>query len=149
VSQVNGWVGGEHGDAAIPLWSTTKIFGLPVEEYAAFKNQTLPKHEITSYVKEVSKFIIDNIGGTEYGPAASFRDITRAITNNTDEILPVSTPIRFAEIPEPIFVGVPVHLGLTVGFSLYDSLSKNEQEGIGEAAKAIYQTYTTAIENLE
>jgi len=149
VSQVRGWVGGEHGDAAIPLWSTTKIFGLPVEEYIAFKNQTLPKHEITSYVKEVSKFIIDNIGGTEYGPAASFRDITRAITNNTDEILPVSTPIRFAEIPEPIFVGVPVHLGLTVGFSLYDSLSKNEQEGIGEAAKAIYQTYTTAIENLE
>ena len=149
VSQVNGWVGGEHGDAAIPLWSTTKIFGLPVEEYAAFKNQTLPKHEITSYVKEVSKFIIDNIGGTEYGPAASFRDITRAITNNTDEILPVSTPIRFAEIPEPAFVGVPVHLGLTVGFSLYDNLAENEQEAIGEAAKAIYQTYTTAIENLE
>jgi len=44
---------------------------------------------------------------------------------------------------------VPVHLGLTVGFSLYDSLSKNEQEAIGEAAKAIYQTYITAIESLE
>jgi malate dehydrogenase len=149
VSEVRGWVGGEHGDAAIPLWSTTKIFGLPVDEYVTSKNHTLPKHEIMSYVKEVSKFIIENIGGTEYGPAASFRDITRAIANNTGEILSVATPIKFAEIPEPIFVGIPVHLGLTLGSSLYDSLSENEQKGIGEAAKAIYQTYITAIESLE
>ena len=149
VSQVRGWVGGEHGDAAVPLWSTTKIFDLPVEEYVVSKTQSLPRHEIASYVKAVSKFIVDNIGGTEYGPAASFRDITRAITNNTYEILSVSAPIRFAEIPEPVFAGMPVHLGLTVGSSLYDSLSENEQEAIGEAAKAIYQTYITAIENLE
>ena len=33
VSQVTGWVGGEHGDAAVPLWSTTRIFGLPLSEY--------------------------------------------------------------------------------------------------------------------
>ena len=149
VSQVKGWVGGEHGDAAVPLWSTTKILDLPVEEYVASKTQSLPRGEIASYVKAVSKFIVDNIGGTEYGPAASFRDITRAITNDTYEILSVSTPIRFVEIPEPVFVGMPVHLGLTVGSSLYDSLSENEQEAIGEAAKAIYQTYLTAIENIE
>ncbi|MGD0072570.1 MAG: malate dehydrogenase [Candidatus Bathyarchaeia archaeon] len=149
VSQVRGWVGGEHGDAAIPLWSTTKVFSLPVEEYAASKNQILPKHEITSYVKAVSKFIIENIGGTEYGPAASFRDITRAIANNTNEILSVSTPIKFTEIPEPTFAGIPVHLGSTLGSSLFNSLSENEKEGIKEAAKAIYQTYKIAIENLE
>ncbi|MGA3059132.1 MAG: malate dehydrogenase [Candidatus Bathyarchaeia archaeon] len=149
VSHVEGWVGGEHGDAAIPLWSTTKIFSLPIEQYVASKNQALPKHEISSYVKEVSKFIVDNIGGTEYGPAASFRDITRAIASNTNEILSVSTPVRLAEIPEPAFVGIPVHLGLTVGSSLYDNLTESEQKAIGEAAIAIYQNYTTAIENLE
>jgi malate dehydrogenase len=149
VSGVKGWVGGEHGDAAIPLWSTVKIFGLPANEYAISKNQTIPKHKIISYVKEVSRFIIENIGGTEFGPAASFRDITRAITNNTGEILSVSTPIKFADISEPIFVGIPVHLGLTLGSSLFDSLSEKEQVGIGEAAKAIYQTYIMAIENLE
>jgi hypothetical protein len=32
---------------------------------------------------------------------------------------------------------------------LYNSLSENEQKGIVEAAKTIYQTYITAIENLE
>jgi len=149
VSQVGGWVGGEHGDAAVPLWSTTKVSEIPVDDYATSKNKTLPKHEIMSYIKEVSKLIIENIGGTEYGPAASFRDITKAISNNTGEILSVSTPMKFAEIPEPTFVGVPIHVGSTVHSSLYDTLAENEKRGIEEAAKAIYQTYTTAIESLE
>jgi malate dehydrogenase len=149
VSEVGGWVGGEHGDAATVLWSTVKICSLPIEEYAAVKDQNLPRQELTSYVKNVSKFIVDNIGGTEFGPAASFRDITRAITNNTGEILSISTPMRFNEISEPTFVGMPVHLGLEIGASKYDSLSKSEQEAMNEAAVAIYQTYVTAIENLE
>jgi hypothetical protein len=36
-----------------------------------------------------------------------------------------------------------------LGSSLFNSLSENEKEGIKEAAKAIYQTYKIAIENLE
>ena len=149
VSKVTGWVGGEHGDAAVPLWSTTKISSLEVEEYAASKKKTFSKQEIAAYIQTVSKFIVDTIGGTEFGPAASFRDITRAIANNTGEILAISAPIKFVGFDEPVFVGVPVQLGSTVGSSLFDNLSKNEQEGIHEAAKMIYQTYITAIENLE
>ena len=149
VSEVKGWVGGEHGDAAILLWSTTSIFNLPIDDYAASKGPCLHKPEITSYVRTVSKFIVDNIGGTEFGPAASFRDIIRAVANNTGEILPVSTPMRFSEIPEPVFVGIPVHVGATVETSLYDGLTKDEQEGISEAARAIYETYITAIEKIE
>ena len=149
VSQVQGWVGGEHGDVALPLWSTTKINNLPADEYVTAKNILIPKDEIESYVKSVSKFIIDNIGGTEYGPAASFRDITRAITKNTNEILSVATPLKFEEIPEPTFVGTPTHLGQSIGSSLYNNFSQTEKERVLEAAQAIYQTYQMALENLE
>jgi malate dehydrogenase len=149
VSEVKGWVGGEHGDAAVPLWSTVKVSGLPIEEYVTSKNKVLPKNEVESYVKTVSKFIVDNIGGTEFGPAASFRDITRAIIENTQEILPISTPMKFKEIPEPIFVGIPTHLGLTIGCSLYESLLESEKEAIIYSSKAIYQTYLVAVKNLE
>jgi hypothetical protein len=57
IFQVQGWVGGEHGDAALPLWSTTKINNLPVEEYVKAASKILPKDEVASYVKSVSKFI--------------------------------------------------------------------------------------------
>jgi malate dehydrogenase len=149
VSQVQGWVGGEHGDAALPLWSTTKINNLPVDKYVAATNTVIPKNEIASYVKSVSKFIVDNIGGTEYGPAASFRDIARAITKNTNEILSIAAPVEFEEIPEAVFVGIPTQLGRSIGTSLYGNLSSQEKDGIKEAAKAIYRTYLLAITSLD
>jgi malate dehydrogenase len=148
VSKVQGWVGGEHGEAAVILWSTTKVSGLSVEEYAKSKNKILRKDEIESYMKTISKFVVDNIGGTEYGPAASFRDIVRAIVRNTGEIVSVATPMMFEGIPEPVFVGTPLKLGNSIGPSLYDTLSNEEKKGIAEAAKAIYQTYQTVIKNL-
>lgn len=53
------------------------------------------------------------------------------------------------DINEPVFVSVPIHVGKSLGDSLYDSLLKTEQEAIGKAGQAIYQTYLTAIENIE
>lgn len=147
VSKVQGWVGGEHGEAARILWSTAKVSGLPVEEHAKSKSKILDKDQIDSYVKDISKFIIDNIGGTEYGPAASFKDIVRAIVKNTNEILAVATPLKFEGIPESVFVSIPVHLGRSVGFSLYNILSYREKKGIEESAREIFQTFQTAVEN--
>ena len=149
VSSVQGWVGGEHGDAAIPLWSTVKVAGLPLESYLAANKKSLLKDEIEVYVKSVSKLIVDNLGATEFGPAASFRDITRAIINNTNEILPVATPMLFDGLGEPVFVSVPLHLGATVNNSLYQDLSKNEREAISLAAQEIHKTYKTAIDDRE
>lgn len=149
VSKVQGWVGGEHGEAAVILWSTTKVDDIPIDKYVKTKNKILRKDEVESYMKAISKFVVDNIGGTEYGPAASFRDIVRAIVKNTGEIVSVATPMKFEGIPEPVFVGRPLKLGSSIGPSLYETLSREEKKGIEEAAKAIYQTYQTAIEGIE
>jgi len=78
-----------------------------------------------------------------------FRDITRAIIEDTNETLSVAAPVRFAEIAEPVHVGVPTRIGRTIGISLYQSLTETEKNSILEAAKAIYQTYLLAVEGLE
>ena len=149
VSKVEGYVGGEHGKDATMLWSTVKITGLLLNEYLKVNSKKLNKDELGSYVKSVSKEIIDNIGGTEYGPAASFRDIVRAIVRNTKEILPVATPMNFDRLPEPVFVSVPLRLGNSIDHSTYSLLSTKEKTEIAAAAQAIYQTYKTTIEAIE
>jgi len=149
VCKVQGWAGGEHGSAAVILWSTVRAYGLPAQEYAISKGKKLDKAEIDSYMKSISRFVIDNIGGTEFGPAASFRDIVRAVVKDTDEILSIAAPMRSTGIPESVFVGVPVRLGRSIGPSLFDTLSDKEKKGIAEAASAIYQTYQTAVEAVE
>lgn len=149
VSTVEGYVGGEHGQNATILWSTVKINGLPLDEYLILNHKTLSKNKLGSYVKSVSKLIVDNIGGTEFGPAAAFRDIVRAIVRNTNEILPVASPMKFNGLSEPVFVSVPLKLGTSVGCSTYATLSSQEKRELADAAKAIYQTYATTIEAIE
>ena len=144
VSAVEGYVGGEHGTGATILWSTVKINAVSLKDYLRSVGKSLVEEEIDSYMKSVSKLIVDNIGGTEFGPAASFRDIVRAIIKDTNELLPVAAPTKFDGIPEPVFVSVPLELGTSIGDSICDALSTKERIGITEAAKAIYQTFKTA-----
>jgi len=145
-SKVTGWVGGEHGDAAVALWSTAKVEGLSVEEYSESVGARCEKRQIESYVKTVSKSIVDSIGATEYGPAASFRDITRAIVKDTNETLSVAAPMNL--LGESVFVGVPTQVGRSLGSSLYESLADTEKESLREASRVIFQTYLLAAENV-
>ena len=64
----------------------------------------------------------------------------RAIVRNTNEVLSVSIPIEFAEVSKLIFIGKPMHLGWKFGDSLYNTLSRQEQNEILEAGKKVYQT---------
>ena len=149
LSKVQGYVGGEHGENAVVLWSTVKIEGKDVEAWCKERGMKLNKSEIELYIKKVSRIIIEGVGGTEYGPAASFSRIIRAVIKNTDEILPIATPMKFKSLPEPVWVSVPIKLGLSLGPSLYEYLTEEEKKRIEEAAKAIYQTYIDALEVVE
>jgi len=149
VSMIEGWVGGEHGQNATILWSTAKVNGIPLNEHLKSTRKTVNEANIDSYVKSVSKVIIDNIGGTEFGPAASFRDIARAIVKNSNELLPVAASMKFSGLSEPVFVSVPRRLGNSIGGSIYNILSTKEKTEIADAAEAIYQTYNTTIEAIE
>ena len=144
VSKVSGWVGGEHGEAAVVLWSTVKVNGIPVEKYAASKGITLSKPDIESYIKEVSKLIINNIGGTEFGPASAFRNVLQAIANDTGEVMPVSIPMAWPGVPEKVFVSVPMHLGRVPGRTLIEELTDHEKAELAKAAAAVYDTYIVA-----
>ena len=149
VNQVQGYVGGEHGEAAIPLWSTTKIQNQPLNAYLSTSGKTIDKEQAANYVKTVSKQIVDDIGATEYGPAASFRDIARAIVKDTNETLSIATSQKFPELPQSVLVGIPTQLGNKIKKTQYNNLTAEEQQGIIQAAKAIYQTYQQTIEKIE
>jgi malate dehydrogenase len=149
VANIEGWVGGEHCTNAIVLWSSVRIVGLPLHKYLMSTGKSLCEGDIQDYVKSVSKLIIDNIGGTEFGPAASFRDIVRAIVRNTNEVLPVATPMTFDGLLKSVFVSVPLQFGSSIGNYVYSNLSSNEKNGLAEAAAAIFQTYKMTVDSIE
>ena len=143
VSEVQGFVGGEHGVNAVPLWSTVYIRGVKVDKYK------IDRYDVENYVKTISKKIIDVVGGTSYAPASSFTLIVKTILLNLDIVMPVAVPYKFEEIPEPVHVSIPVKLGRKIDLAPSKTLTRDEWSKIEEAAKSIYSTYREALSALE
>jgi malate dehydrogenase len=146
---VEAYVGGEHGEAAVPLWSLVKINGEPFEAYLKKTSKTLDKAKCENYVKEVSREIIRVLGGTRYGPAGSFIEIIRGLVLNTGKVTGYSRKTQFkGNPPEPVYVTVPARIAKSLGPDLWSILNEPEKKAIEDAAGAIYKTYREALEGL-
>jgi malate dehydrogenase len=139
---VESYVGGEHGDAAVMLWSTVKINGRPLDNYLEKTQKTLDKTKCENYVKKVNREVIRVLGGTRYGPAGSFIEIVRGIVLNTGKILSYSRQSIFKTTPEPIYVTVLARIAKSLSPDLWDTLSDSEKKAIKAAAEIIYKTYS-------
>lgn len=144
VGTVEAYVGGEHGEAAVLLWSTVRIDGLELDDYLKKTRKTLDKRACENYVKEVSRQIIAVTGGTRHGPAGSFIEIIRGVLLNTGKVASYSRSMKFETTPEPVYVTIPARIAKSLGPDLWDLLNKSEKEAIKEAAGIIYKTYCEA-----
>lgn len=148
INTVSGFVGGEHGDAAVFLWSTGRVGGLRLEECLEARTMVLEKGDIEESVKAVSRMIIKNTGGTRLGPAISFRDILRSVALDENRVLAVAAPYRAPGVPEPVMVGIPQMVGRSRGPTIAGSLTPDERADLGKAAQKIYETYHQALRAL-
>jgi malate dehydrogenase len=144
ISMVEAYVGGEHGEAAVPLWSTVKINGLALNDYLKKTKKKLDKAKCIEYIKEVSREIIKVLGGTRHGPAGSFIEVIRGIMLNTGKIASYSKLRKFESIPEPVYVTVPARIARSLEPDLWNTLTEEERRDIKNAAAEIYKTYCEA-----
>jgi len=145
ISTIEGFVGGEHGSAAYPLWSTVKVSGKPLAQYLSDLDKTLDREAVVGYVRGVSKKVVDIIGGTEVGPASGFRDIVRSILLDKGEIYSIAQSLDLPGIPESVNVNVPTVVGSELGPNMWDDLTDEERSNIIKAAEAIYKNYITGM----
>ncbi len=145
VSEINGFVGGEHGSAAHCLWSTVSIKMMPLNEYLSLTSKHLNKDEVTAYVRGISKRVVDIIGGTEVGPASGFRDIVRSIIQDRGDIFSIADSHKMQNIPESVNVSIPTTVGNEIGSNIWSKLTQEERQAINDAAKAIYNNYLTSF----
>jgi malate/lactate dehydrogenase len=144
IGRVEAYVGGEHGDAAVPLWSSVKIDGVALDEYLEKTKKKLDKRACEYYVKEVSREILQVLGGTRYGPAGSFIEIIRGITLNTGRIISYSRLRKFDTTPKAVHVTVPAKIAKSPSLDVWNLLTKQEKASIKKAAEIIYKTYSEA-----
>lgn len=100
VGNVHAYMFGEHGDSGFSPWSIARIAGMPVAEYqkavesSSLLTTKIEMPEIEKYVKESGALVISRKGATYYAIASTVCHIVKAITDNSNTAMTVSTMMR-------------------------------------------------------
>lgn len=109
---VQGYTMGEHGDSQMCPWSHVTVGGKRIvdilKDNDEYKNVDL--NEIVEKVTRVGFEILEVKGTTCYGIATTVAGITKAILNDENKIIPVSTLLEGEFGEYEVFCGVPVIL---------------------------------------
>ena len=126
---VHAYIIGEHGDTELPVWSRADIGGKPILDMMAekegYKEEDLD--EIFVNVRDAAYHIIERKGATYYGIAMGLVRLTKAILQNENSILTVSSYLDGHYGGEDIFIGVPAIVNRN-GIREIVELDLNEKE---------------------
>lgn len=141
---VDGMVLGEHGDSEIVVFSTLRVGGLDLEDFAL--PESLPdRQQVAGKVRQAAYEIIGGKGYTSFGIATAIVRLCEAITRNEKAVLPVSTYLTGQLGIEGVYMSLPCVLG-TGGVErvLVPPLSNEEREGLRQSG-AILQEAAQAL----
>jgi malate dehydrogenase len=143
VTEVNGFVGGEHGEDAVVLWSTVTVKGEKFDE----TKLGISKSEVEEYVKKIPGEIIRVMGGTTWGPGTIIEEIVRSIVLNENKVMSIAFPHKFED--EIIHISEPVVVGGNIGPSLEALLDEKDRWNLMASMKDFYNVYKENLKQLE
>jgi L-lactate dehydrogenase len=98
---VHAYVLGEHGDSEVLAWSSGKVGGVPLEEFAEQIGRPLSDEDKTGIddgVRQAAYRIIEGKGATYYGIGAGIARIVRAIEDDEGAVLTLSNVEGFGGV---------------------------------------------------
>jgi L-lactate dehydrogenase len=138
---VHGYVLGEHGDSEVLVWSSAKVGGIPLLEFAEQVGRPITaevKARIDEGVRRAAHRIIEGKGATYYGIGAGLSRIVSAFRDDERVVLTVSNRSK----PGEGFEGVTLSLPRVVGaggilMTMRPVLSDEELETLWKSAKIL------------
>lgn len=104
---------GEHGDSQMVPWSTVTIAGKPFYDVIADNKELVGDVDLNELVVKTAREgweIYNRKGTTYYGIATACAGIIKAILNDENRIVPVSTLLEGEYGEKDVYAGVPVIL---------------------------------------
>jgi L-lactate dehydrogenase len=142
VQNVHAYVAGEHGDTAVPLWSSATIGGVPLLELDPFDGRQPLTQEVRDAIAHdvvhSAYDIIAGKGATAYAIGLAASRIVEAITNDEHRVMPVSSLVTGYQGIDDVCLSVPTmvsHDG--AGTLLPTPLSDAELTALHRSADAL------------
>jgi L-lactate dehydrogenase len=138
---VHAYVLGEHGDSEVLVWSSAKVGGVPLAEFAEESGRALTekiKSRIDDGVRRAAYRIIEGKGATYYGIGGGIARIARAIRDDERAVLTVSILTPEVEGIKEVTLSIPRVVGAAgVMTTLSPTLSEEEHTAFRNSAEIL------------
>ena len=138
---VHAYVLGEHGDSEVLVWSSAKVGGASLLDFAEQSGCPLAeevKSRIDDGVRRAAYRIIEGKGATYYGIGAGIARIARAIRDNERAVLTVSVLTPEVEGVKEVSLSIPRVVGAAgVMATLPQALSDEEHSALRRSAQIL------------
>ena len=148
---IHAYIMGEHGDSSFVPWAHAYIGCKKVEDVMKDNHHPMTVLEdIHKGVVNAAYEIIDKKKATYYGIGMALYRIVRAILDNENSILTVSTYLKDGEYgQDDIYIGVPASVNSKgVRELLTLELTEKEQEKLDESARVLKQMRSDSIDKI-
>ncbi len=137
---VHAYVLGEHGDSEVLVWSSARVGGISIHEFADQVGCPLTeeiRRHIDEKVRRAAYTIIAGKGATYYGIGAGIARVVRAIRDDEQAVFTLSSPCTGAPF-DSISLSLPRVLGSGgVQSTLMPELSGDEMKALEASAEVI------------
>jgi L-lactate dehydrogenase len=138
---VHAYVLGEHGDSEVLVWSSARIGGVPLFDFAHQVGRPITekvKSQIDNGVRRAAYLIIEGKGATYYGIGAGLARIVQAIRDDERAVLTLSSLSMDIEGLDAVSLSLPRVLGSKgIVAELRPALSKEEHIELKKSAKIL------------
>lgn len=137
---IHAYILGEHGDSEVPIWSSTTIAGLDMDDFCiqCKKCGGQSKDEIFLNVKNSAYEIIKRKGATYYAVALAVRRIVECILRNENSILTVSSLVTGQYGISEICISLPTIVNSSGICQIFETqLSESEMIQLKDSAEVL------------
>ena len=148
---VHAYIMGEHGDSSFVPWSNCYVSGKKVQD--VMKDNNLPMEKLDKIHQDVVNAayeIIQKKKATYYGIGMALNRLVRAVLDNENSILTVSTYLENGEYgQDDVYIGVPAIINQDGVRELVKlDLNTDEQEKLNNSCQVIKKMRKESIDNI-
>jgi L-lactate dehydrogenase len=137
---VHAYILGEHGDSEVPIWSTAKIGGVPLQGRNVLGKPFDQKAMQALYgkVRNAAYEIIDRKGYTNTAIGSAIARLVEAVLDDQRSVLPVSVRLGGQYGLKDVCLSIPALIGKNgVEATLQPELNPAEVEGLQNSARIL------------
>ena len=145
---INGYSMGEHGDSQMVPWSTVTVAGKPFYDVITDNKELVGDVDLDELVYKTSQKgweILNRKGTTYYGIATACCGVIKAILNDENRIIPVSTLLEGEYGEKDVFAGVPTVLNLSGASDVLEIHMTPGELARFKASTEVIRTYINKI----